>query len=97
MENQNSNSHNTMYLIAAILNWVTLGGTFLLNIQNPVAAIIAVIIMACWTVPMTIRIHKNQRDMTRKHTALGVCTLLFINIISGILILVADAQVKKEA
>jgi hypothetical protein len=40
---------------------------------------------------MTINIHKGARDRY-KHTGLGVCTLLFCNIISGIFILVEDSN-----
>lgn len=71
-----------MYTAAAILNWVTL-------------AIVIVgtggfgIIAAAWFVPMTIVIHKAAKG-PYKHTALGVCTLLFCNLISGILMLVDD-------
>jgi hypothetical protein len=73
-----------MYTAAAVLNWITL-------------AIVAVatfgigLIAAFWFVPMTILIHKGAKG-PYKHTALGVCTLLFCNIISGILMLVDDSN-----
>jgi len=45
---------------------------------------------------MTINIHKGARDRY-KHTALGVCTLLFCNIISGILMLVEDSNRQSSS
>jgi len=73
-----------MYTAAAVLNWITLAlvavGTFGIGL-----------IAAFWVVPMTILIHKGSKG-PYKHTALGVCTLLFINIISGILMLVDDSN-----
>ncbi len=73
-----------MYVAAAVINWVTFG---LLVVGTCGLGIIA----AAWFVPMTIFIHKGARDRN-KHTALGVCTLLFCNIISGILMLVEDGN-----
>ena len=72
-----------MYTAAAVLNWVTLG-----------IAIVATfgfgVIVAAWFIPMTILIHKGAKG-PYKHTALAVCTLLFCNNISGILMLVDDS------
>lgn len=73
-----------LYLAAAIVNWVVLG---LLILGTCGIGIIA----AAWFVPMTIYIHKGVTD-GRRHTALGVCTLIFCNLISGILMLVDDSN-----
>jgi hypothetical protein len=73
-----------MYQAAAIINWVVLG---LLIAGTCGIGVIA----AAWFIPMTIRIHKGVTDRY-KHTALGICTLLFCNIISGILMLVEDGN-----
>ena len=73
-----------MYTAAAIINWVVLG-IF-------VAATLGFgIIVAAWFIPMTIFIHKGAKG-PYKHTGLAVCTLLFCNIISGILMLVDDSN-----
>lgn len=73
-----------LYTAAAVLNWVTLGlviaGTFGFGV-----------IAAAWFVPMTILIHRNAKG-PYKHTALSVCTLLFCNLVSGILMLVDDSN-----
>ncbi len=73
-----------LYTAAAIINWVTLAvvvfGTGGFGI-----------IAAAWFIPITILIHKAAKG-PYKHTALGVCTLLFCNLISGILMLVDDSQ-----
>lgn len=71
-----------MYTAAAVLNWVTLGIIIVGTLGIGVIA-------AAWFVPMTILIHKGAKGPYR-HTALAVCTLLFCNIISGILMLVDD-------
>lgn len=73
-----------MYTAAAVLNWVTLGLVTLLTCGIGLVA-------AAWFVPMTIFIHKGSKD-PYKHTALGVCTLLFCNFIAGILMLVEDGK-----
>lgn len=73
-----------LYTTAAILNWVTLGVIIVATLGMGVFA-------AAWFVPMTILIHKAAKG-PYKHTALGVCTLLFCNVISGVLMLVDDSN-----
>jgi len=73
-----------MYTAAAVLNWITLA---IVSVATFGFGLIA----AFWVVPMTIQIHKGAKG-PYKHTALGVCTLLFINFISGILMLVDDGN-----
>jgi hypothetical protein len=73
-----------LYTAAAIINWVVLGIVI-------VGTLGFGIIAAAWFIPMTILIHKGAKG-PYKHTALGVCTLLFCNIISGILMLVDDSN-----
>jgi hypothetical protein len=77
-----------MYVAAAVINWVALGFVIVGTLGIGVIA-------AAWFVPMTIYIHKGSRDRN-KHTALGVCTLLFCNIISGILMLVEDSNRQRR-
>lgn len=72
-----------MYTAAAIINWVVLG-------LIVVGTLGFGIIVAAWFIPMTIQMHKGARS-PQKHTALGVCTLLFCNWISGILLLIDDS------
>jgi hypothetical protein len=73
-----------LYTAAAIINWVTLA---IVVFGTGGFGIIA----AAWFIPMTILIHKAAKG-PYKHTALGVCTLLFCNLISGILMLVDDSN-----
>lgn len=77
-------SASGMYVAAAVLNWVILG---LLILGTCGLGIVA----AAWFIPMTIFIHKGAHDRY-KHTALGVCTLLFCGVIPGILMLVEDGN-----
>ncbi|MDR0298173.1 MAG: hypothetical protein LBI11_05955 [Streptococcaceae bacterium] len=82
-------TRQTLYLVAFILNWVVLGLA---------ALTIWGIITAAWIIPMNLLIWKIYKDKSDKynHVALGICTLLFINLVSGILILVADGESKPE-
>lgn len=73
-----------LYQAAAIINWVMLG---LITLATCGLGIVA----AAWFVPMTIFIHKASKDR-QKHTALAVCTLLFCNLVSGILMLVDEGK-----
>jgi hypothetical protein len=77
-------SQSTLYLVAAILNWVVLGITV-------VSTLGIGIIAAAWMVPMTVMIHKGAKDGYR-HTGLAVCTLLFCGLVSGILMLVDEGN-----
>jgi len=67
-----------------ILNWVFFGLVV-------VATLGIGVIAAAWVVPMTIATKKAEND-GRKHTALAICTLLFVNIVSGILMLVDESN-----
>lgn len=73
-----------LYQAAAIINWVMLGVVTLTTCGIGIIA-------AAWFIPMTIRIQRGASDRY-KHTALAVCTLLFCNLISGILMLVEEGN-----
>lgn len=62
---------------------------FILCILSCIALCWAVIPLA-WTIPMTVHswgIYKGTKPNT---TAFGVCTLIFVNVIGGILLLVSN-------
>jgi hypothetical protein len=73
----------SLYTAAAVVNWVVLG---LVIAGTGGIGVIA----AAWFIPMTIRMHKDAKGPYR-HTSLGVCTLLFCNLLSGIFLLVDDS------
>lgn len=80
----------TFYLIAFILNWVTLGVWALFTFGIG-------LIMAAWVIPLNLNIWKIYKGQDNyKHTTLSVCTLIFINVISGILMLVAGGEDMPE-
>lgn len=48
------------------------------------------LIPLCWTIPMTIKIYKAYKGEITLSTGFKVCTLIFVSIISGILLLVDE-------
>lgn len=48
------------------------------------------LIPLCWMVPMTIHLNKCRKGEASLSIGFGICELLFVNIISGILCLVAN-------
>lgn len=67
--------HSTMKLIAFIF-------AIIATITSAAA-----IIPLCWTIPMTVSIYKayeNEKDLS---TGFKVCTLIFLSLVSGILLL----------
>lgn len=78
---ESSDSDKTLFLIAFILNLLTTIGLCWL------------IIPLAWMIPMTVHtwgVYKGNKPNT---TCFGVCTLIFVNFISGILMLVAKKHV----
>ncbi len=67
----------TLHLIAFILNVVT------------TVSVGWTLIPLAWMLPMTIISYGIYKGTKKNTTAFGVCTLLFVNLISGILLLVA--------
>ena len=77
-----NNNNETLKLVAFIFNLITTVGLGWL------------IIPLAWMIPMTVMswgIYKGKRANT---TAFGVCTLIFVNLVSGILLLVAGEDKK---
>lgn len=73
-----TSTDQTLRLIAFIFNIITCVATGIL------------LIPLCWTIPMTVHswgIYKGTKPNT---VAFGVCTLLFLNLIGGILLLVSN-------
>lgn len=46
----------------------------------------------CWMIPMTVIYYKSVKERKPVSVAFKVCTLLFVNLISGILMLVDDEK-----
>lgn len=65
---------------------------FILNIVATVSIGWTIIPLA-WMIPMTVISYGIYKGTKKNTTAFGVCTLLFVNLISGILLLVS----KKDA
>ena len=79
-------SNQTLRLIAFIMNIVALVVIAIVGIGTLGFGLIPL----AWGIPMTVRswgVYKGKKPNT---VALGVCTLLFLNMVSGILLLVAQ-------
>ena len=61
---------------------------FIMNIVTTVAVGWAIIPLA-WMIPMTVISYGIYKGTKKNTTTFGVCTLLFVNIVSGILLLVS--------
>lgn len=61
---------------------------FILNIISIVSVGWAIIPLA-WMIPMTVISYGIYKGNKRNTVAFGVCTLIFVNLISGILLLVS--------
>ena len=64
---------------------------FILCILSAISVCWAIIPLA-WMIPMTIHCWKLYKGEKVNTVAFGVCTLLFVNIISGILLLVSTKE-----
>lgn len=79
-ENKITDEDRTLYLIAFIFNLLTTVGAGWL------------IIPLAWMIPMTVISYGIYKGTKKNTVAFAVCTLIFVNVVSGILLLVA----KKE-
>lgn len=61
---------------------------FIMNIVTTVAVGWTIIPLA-WMIPMTVMSHGIYKGTRKNTTTFGVCTLLFMNLVSGILLLVS--------
>lgn len=73
-----SDNDKTMYLIAFIFNIVATIG------------IGWTIIPLAWMIPMTVISYGIYKGTKKNTVAFGVCALIFVNVVSGILLLVAQ-------
>ena len=55
-----------------------------------VCALFAGVIPLAWCIPMTVKYWKAVENHEKVSTAFKVCTLLFVNVIAGILMLIDD-------
>lgn len=50
------------------------------------------LIPLCWCIPMTVRIYNAYKNGEKVSIGFGVCELLFVNVISGILLLIDSSS-----
>ncbi len=48
------------------------------------------LIPLCWTIPMTVKYFRSVKEGRDVSTGFKVCSLIFVNLIAGILMLVGD-------
>lgn len=51
----------------------------------------------CWTIPMTVYYWKAVKNNTPVSTAFKICSLIFVNVVAGILMLCDHSDDKKVA
>lgn len=85
-------------LIGALMSVITLAGLGSLGLSQEelfamkvtqIIFIIAYLIPLAWCIPMTISLSRKAKNHEPISTAFKVCTLIFVNIISGICLLCA--------
>lgn len=52
------------------------------------------LIPLCWMIPMTVSYNRRRTNKEPVSTAFKICTLLFVNLIAGILMIVDDEIAK---
>ncbi|WP_338983176.1 hypothetical protein [Spiroplasma endosymbiont of Othius punctulatus] len=88
MNQQDNSQKQTLYLVAYIFAIIAtvISGLF--------------IIPLFWMVPMTIMINNAKKQVgtpnEKPHIALAICSLLFLGLISGICILIADVSTNNN-
>ncbi|ATI74096.1 hypothetical protein [Mesoplasma florum] len=89
------------YNAAIGFNWLALVIWFLVGLAggNALGGIILCAISACWIVPMTFATRKARDELMngieRSHLVLGICSIIFIWVVSGVLILIAYTMCAK--
>ncbi|PWG66110.1 hypothetical protein DF196_05165 [Bifidobacterium callitrichidarum] len=83
---------NTLRLIAAILDIVYCSICGLIGLASLLQVSAGSLFLIClaWMIPMTLYGWKISTGEKPNTTTFAVCTLLFLNLISGILLLVSD-------
>ncbi|AAT75977.1 unknown transmembrane protein [Mesoplasma florum L1] len=104
-------TRKSLYLIGIILNIVYMGFAVLIALiygligitANPIVGVVLLVIFLVplvWTIPMTLAANKAYKQIGTEeevtHIALSVCTLLFVNLVSGILFIVASVMLTDE-
>lgn len=75
-----NSSDDTLRLIAFILNLLT------------TVSVGWTIVPLAWMIPMTVVSWGIYKRTKKNTTAFGVCTLIFVNVVSGILLLVSTKE-----
>ncbi|AUF83273.1 hypothetical protein CXP39_00415 [Mesoplasma syrphidae] len=90
-----------LYKTAMNFNFFALVIWFLVGLLygNILAGFVLCGISACWIIPMTIATKKAKDEtfqgIERSHLALAICSMIFIWMISGLLILIAYTMCSK--
>ncbi len=89
VQNQTAAPVSTADLYPRESNSGLLQAAFIINLITTILAAVLIIPLA-WCIPMTVHSYGIYKGTKPNTTGFGVCTLLFVSIISGILMLVAD-------
>ncbi len=83
---QLSESDKALRLIAFILDLLTMVGCCVVLLPIPFLCVMLILLLA-WMIPMTIVTWGIYKGTRRNTVAFGVCTLIFVNRVAGILLL----------
>ncbi len=83
---QLSESDKALRLIAFILDLLTMVGCCVVLLPIPFLCVMLILLLA-WMIPMTIVTWGIYKGTRRNTVAFGVCTLIFVNPVAGILLL----------
>ncbi len=81
-----------IYLINALTAGYYIGGTgsfAAINIFYIVASVFSLVPLA-WTIPLTLHIWKKLKNDEKISVAVSVCTLIFVSLVAGIILLACD-------
>ena len=87
---------NTITIGLPALFFILMSPIFILAATNDPQAAAGLVfipfflIPLAWMIPMTIRVYKIYKGRKPNTVAFGICTLIFVNLVSGILLLCSE-------
>lgn len=96
VQSHTNSSNSTLKTVAFVFMIISLAGCVLssltsigLAVVDPIGFVdvIAYLVPLAWSIPMTIKVYKARKNNEPLSTGFKVCTLIFVNLVAGILLL----------